>query len=616
VILSNIIPSENHPQVVLTALRALNNIAEATDLTSPDSDDADALSETLFVPRYLEALCAILASDSTATVIQEQKYVVAGLVSRLCKGTQQQNALANAGILDGLATMLASFVVARGEVVPGAEIWAQSEGLAEMIPDAASRGANLAIVLEAISAIIADSRYRTCILISSPSILAVFPYSEFSPPVRENRTAWTALEMCGLSSLRSKNPGAMDYLLPIVPVSQHKPLSSQFAQFPLGYSMSRENLASNGRSTALFKFSWDPNRSDSASSNGDGMGDEPESPLIPWLIHLVRTSEGLERVMAASVVASLFKAGFANPEREVALGITVVPILCNLIKEHDKEWGTSQESAFVSPETALNWAIAERTPAVLGRLIADSEYLQRAAYECGIMKVACKLLKDSYEPLPAQSAPRPWSPTPDRGFDRSDGVATCRVGPPGPLPVYTHKIKLRESALKLIAAMITSKDEYRKALVEQEVVPYIVESLSASPSKPKISKEKSCAEREADDQGQPNANSPYGNNPISVIIAACHVLRVLGRSVSNLRTSLEDHGVAIPVFRLLKHPDAEVQIAACGVVINLVLEFSPMREVSGCFRCVWVAFLADIDGLSSLSWKQECSRCSASMRIR
>jgi hypothetical protein len=64
-----------------------------------------------------------------------------------------------------------------------------------------------------------------------------------------------------------------------------------------------------------------------------------------------------------------------------------------------------------------------------------------------------------------------------------------------------------------------------------------------------------------------------------VLIAACKVTRSLSRSVSVLRTSLIDHGVAQPVYELLKHPSVEVQIAATEVITNLVLEMSPMRPV-------------------------------------
>jgi len=41
------------------------------------------------------------------------------------------------GVLDALATKLASFVVAEGLVIPGADILAQRDGLFEFFPSAA-----------------------------------------------------------------------------------------------------------------------------------------------------------------------------------------------------------------------------------------------------------------------------------------------------------------------------------------------------------------------------------------------------------------------------------------------------------------------------------------------
>ncbi|MGF1973958.1 hypothetical protein, partial [Staphylococcus aureus] len=71
-----------------------------------------------------------------------------------------------------------------------------------------------------------------------------------------------------------------------------------------------------------------------------------------------------------------------------------------------------------------------------------------------------------------------------------------------------------------------------------------------------------------------------GNNPPSVLETACYVIRVLSRSVGILRTTLVDHGVSVYVFRLLRHADLKVQIAATATICNLVPNFSPMREVS------------------------------------
>ncbi|KAK1254290.1 hypothetical protein MKX08_008285 [Trichoderma sp. CBMAI-0020] len=54
---------------------------------------------------------------------------------------------------------------------------------------------------------------------------------------------------------------------------------------------------------------------------------------------------------------------------------------------------------------------------------------------------------------------------------------------------------------------------------------------------------------------------------------------MLSRSISILRTTLVDHSVAMPVFKFLKHPDVDVQVAATAAICNLVLEASPVREL-------------------------------------
>ncbi|KAL2255663.1 hypothetical protein VTK26DRAFT_2926 [Humicola hyalothermophila] len=574
VVLSNVSPLDNPPQIVQTALRVLTNIAAAAQLAPTGTEYTDSLTDAVFTSGSLESLYLVLSQESEDTVVQEQKRLVMYLINRLCSEPHHQNALADSGIVDALATMLASFVVARGEVVPGAEILGQADGMLALIPPpaASSSFSLLADVLEALSTIVAGSRFRASLLLCSPAIMAVFPSTEFSPVATESKIAWDALEMSGLANIRSRSLGAVDYLLPVIPVPQPRSLSSQFSQFPpLGYSPSRDNLASSAR-ISTFKFTgWDAN-----TSGEDPDLDEPESPLIPWLIHLARSTDGLARTMAASLVTSLFKAGFANPEREQALALLLVPLLCQLMREHDKEIPKPvQQAPVVEPNVMKSWVVRQKAPEVLARLVADSETLQQAAHECGAIELVVKLLKSSYEPQAVQSAPRPWFPSLSQGMGPEESSPTCQVGPPGKVPAYSHKMKMRESALKLVAAMATLKEDYRKALADQELVSYIVESLSPSPGKPRSAKEKAAAEKAAEEESVGEVN-PYGQNPDAVIVAACHATRALARSVSVLRTALQDHGVAIPISKLLRHNNAQVQIAASSAVINLVTNCSPM----------------------------------------
>ncbi|CRK20107.1 hypothetical protein BN1708_017776, partial [Verticillium longisporum] len=137
---------------------------------------------------------------------------------------------------------------------------------------------------------------------------------------------------------------------------------------------------------------------------------------------------------------------------------------------------------------------------------------------------------------------------------------------------------MRETVLKAIGALAAGRDEYRKAFVDADIVPLIVQSLSTAPVKPSNPRDRVKPD-EADGPVPDTTTSGYGSNTLGVIIAACHAVRMHSRSVSILRTSLVDHGVSLPIFRYLKHPDVDVQIAATAAMCNLVTEVSPMREM-------------------------------------
>jgi len=605
-------PANNPPQIVLTALRTLRNITASMELAAEGANDTTGLSDSLFSSSSLAALYTILSQERADAVVQEQKRLVASLVSRLCKSPNHQNALADAGVLDALATMLASFAVARGEVIPGAEVVGKLDGLAHLIPAPAAPSADLALTLAALSAIVANSRFRSYLLLCSPAILAVFPSTEFTPAATELRAAWDALEMNGFGSIRAGDLGAMDYLLPAVPIPPSNSQSRGFSDYPpLGFSMSRGNPATSSRSST-FRFTG-VESSHPHTSGEDEETDEPESPLIPWLVHLVRSTNGLERVMAASLVTSLFKAGFAKPEREQILAVLVIPSLWHLMKEHDKEIPASaRQAAFADPDVAMDWAILERTTDVMARLVGESEILQRAVHDCGVIKMVPKLLKDSYDPQPVQFVPRPWSSKPNREAESEEIPPACRLGPPGLVPAYVHKIKMRESALKLVGAMATLSDDYRETLVEADVAPYIMESLLPDPGNPKEAREQQpSSEKMAEDNG-PGKPSAYGHNPNVVIMAACHAIRALARSSRIVRTTLRDHDAATPLNKLLRHPDAEVQVAASGAVINVVTSHSDVVGVS--FPRLQTFPRRNILIVSSVSLSKDSPRRCASMR--
>lgn len=498
-----------------------------------------------------------MASTLPDNTTQAQINLAAGLVGRLCRDETHRHALAKPnGVLDALATRLASFVVADGLVIPGAERVVKGDS-AERIPKPAPRSAKLAPILRAIGTIILDSKYSAYVLLTSPAITSVFPAIQFSPPPAM-RATWQAMERWS----GNENLSAMDYLLPAIqpPRGSRRPRQRSVEardNKPIpGTSVQGSLPQSNGR-----------------VQEGASETEEPESPLIPYLIHVSRTShDDMVRLMAVAVLVPLMKAGFAtNPVRESTVALFVVPTLVQLMREHLDKQCQNNWSHSVEDPTRESWEILERTPTLLDRLILDNETLQRAAFDCGAAETLAKLLQEAYNPA-VSTQPRMWSAQTDMTMDTDEGSASCRLGPDGVLPLLLHRIRLRESALKGIHA-VAGLDEYRKAIVELDTAPYIVESLLQYPRKPLPAKE-----RQAEKPSEV-VTPGYGENPSSVIIAACQVIRMLSRAVSVLRTALVDFGVWVPILKFMRHADVNVQIAAAGAMCNLVLEVSPMREV-------------------------------------
>lgn len=529
--------------------------------------------------------------------------------------------MASSGVLDALASKLASFVLAQGLVIPGAETVALKDGLMEFFPTSTAPNTNFPVILEAISVIIANSKFRASQLLYSPAILSIFP---LIPPeefvaMHSSRTTWNAYNLAG-SGERQSYLNAIDYLLPSIPLHLSKSSSSQASAFPpLGTSGSREQLALNSRSgPSKYNNASVPSLGDTSggetrpTSPGVAISDpeEPESPLISYLIWALRTLVDKERLMATSVLTMLYRAGLTNKGRETAIGLLVVPLLVRMLDEipnppHQKDKFSDED------ERRLDKSIKERAPSILAMLITDSEYLQKAAFDAGALGKLSKMLKVSYDPVIETSKPRHWSPNSNKNGNTGEGTDLSGFGDRGQTPLLVHKTVVRESSLKAIAALIPFKDEYRKAIVDKGMIPYIVESMSSNPGKPSPKSNDQSA-RAVSNSSETGPAQGYGINSVDVLIAACGAIRALSRSVGILRTTLIDNGVAMPVFRLLQHPDIEVQIAATATVCNLVTDVSPMRDVSGtCFSL----FNTYTNPLHRLLPKQVFSKFYVSTRI-
>ncbi|KAL9027575.1 MAG: hypothetical protein Q9196_003917 [Gyalolechia fulgens] len=301
---------------------------------------------------------------------------------------------------------------------------------------------------------------------------------------------------------------------------------------------------------------------------------EEENPLIIWLIHVARASSGLTRLMAAWIISLFHCSGLIDRRRDSSFAMLLIPLLVRQLDKQSTSTAAAQLAYDTSPLRSVNLTSQEQAPAILATLMIDNIEMQRAAVEAGAIKKLAQLLKESYTPLPVDSNAAQWTAEPslEEGSDGVDGELLA--GNPMNSTSACQVAKMRESVLLALASLASIKDEYRKKIIENGVVPFVIESLK--PFHKLSSKEGNATLGNEGRQGLPSQTE----NPVGVVLAACGATRSLSRSVNTLRTSLMDAGVAAPLFVLLKHYDVNVQVAATSVISNLVLEFSPMREVS------------------------------------
>ncbi|KAL5615282.1 hypothetical protein BROUX41_005333 [Berkeleyomyces rouxiae] len=551
----NVDLTKSHPQIVLASLRALVAIADTMRFASNTCALTNAtLSDAIFRYVHLESLRLLLLMKSTeAPHDYTQAGMVAMLLGRLTMDNKRRVHIAKSGILDALATRLASFAVAEDMAVPGAQEACRQYGIEAYYP-APEHRIKPAVILEAISNVIGNSKYLACMLIYSPAILAAFPM--ISCTLTPNATRYWS-NSTSTPSRDIETLGAMDYALPPLTVTQ------------------KNTDADAARRVTFIPASFD-GLAESENKFRSSVEVEQESPLVPFLILLCRTCEdALDRLMAIAVLAALFKAGCGTKtSREASIALLVIPVLMEIIRQY-RQLTRSSSAPYVDSETAAAWYIAETAPLVLGRLIRDSETLQKAVIDGKGIELLAHLLGAAYNPCPKATVRR-WSPNPNNE-SILDGVAlSCRLGERGQLPLMTHNIKMRENTIKAIACLAASKEEYRVSFSEQHpVVSYISESLHLFPRKPRSKDKDRCNDKSDSKRGV--YYEEYGTNSVAVIEAACHAVRVLSRSPKILRTALIDHAVHDPIYDLLQSENLNLVIAASAAMCNLVLEVSPLR---------------------------------------
>ena len=316
--------------------------------------------------------------------------------------------------------------------------------------------------------------------------------------------------------------------------------------------------------------------------------DEDQTPLVHWLIEIVRAKSGITRLMAIWLIVIFYRSHVIPQRLERGLSMLILPALAQCFEKDLKVNDAEEFQHDTGPLSNTTRTIIQRAPRILALFIAESTELQKSAADAHVIKKLSLLLKQSYDPIPAAQIRSVWKP--NEATSQNDSLEDSqysRIGPTGYHLLVLHTLQMRESALIALAAMASSEDDYRKAIIDNGVVPFVLESLKPA-DKPLAS------------QITANDDSDIKlENPTSVLIAACTAGRALSRSVSALRTSLIDAGLADPIFQLLKHSDLEVKIAASAAVINLLLEFSPMRDVSSHFPPVSIGIQQVVDQMNS-----------------
>ncbi|KAJ5417684.1 uncharacterized protein N7487_001234 [Penicillium crustosum] len=534
----------------LPILRLLNIIADRIPLQSQEQWPRDThFADLVFASANISSLRRIISQEYKNLRSQATIELAAALIGKLCTEETHKTALAESGVLDALALKIASFVVAKGFVLPGAEDRLKEPGALEDLPLPAPESAQLAPILRAVAVIIEQSKWRAEHFLSSPAIVTVFPkqVAGFAPSDIK-KGPWGSTYLSGSAVPRHLGSNPIEQLLPSVPLAHTKSSSSSANFPPLGHGGSQRRHSHSYPTP--FSLSDTP------------VPEDDENSIIPWLLCILRSENGMARLMAARLVTALFRLGLAKKHRVPMFSYLLIPILIRMLDKNVRL--PDEEGAIHDGLLSSTLRLKEEAPAVLANLVMDDQELQKHAVEANALKRLSQLLKETYNPITETSRPM-WHAEDGPVRDPESLSQECRLGPSGYSPTLCHVMRYRENILKALAALVPFKDEYRKAICEHGVVPYIIDALKPRPSDALA------------DAATPR-NTAEDGNPIPTILAACGTARMLTRSVSVLRTSLIDAGVAKPLFALLRHSDLEVQIAATAAICNLALDFSPMKE--------------------------------------
>ncbi|KAF2216266.1 hypothetical protein CERZMDRAFT_33897 [Cercospora zeae-maydis SCOH1-5] len=516
------LPGEHASRLTIATLQALKALASFWS-TTDETLEYDFWS-ALFNEESLAVFKSILLHTVKGPAAQQQVALVAEIIAALpeenCSGPK--TLFTSCGLLDTLAALLVSHAV-QNKIV-----WYRGDR--SRLPQAPP-GNWLPSVLAAIAAIIHGSSYRAHRFILAPAVRDLFLQSETD--TTEQRTMLSPRH--GFVTFNESKLPPLH--IPASKTVSHGPVSGAFPAL----RTLQNSKQGNGNAEASILVS------DIDHSNA----------VCGWLLVLTRSMRGYQRLSALRLLA-LAEIAQKTRERQRQLSLLAVPLAVQLVQVANDS--KTQDTGTEQQELKL---IREQACSVLALLIGSVKEFQIAAVEAGAIKHVCPILKKSFDNVVA--AKPMWSARPDMQPD-ANMPASCQPGsltfPPG----VGHAMRCRESALRALEAIAAKEDLHRKAIIDFGVVSCIIDSLKPLPENIPV---------EAHGRVQV---TPKDGNTTRVVLAACRAAQSMSRSVSVLRTSLIDGGIAKPLISLLNHESLTIQIAATDVCCNLLPDFSPMRE--------------------------------------
>ncbi|KAH0412521.1 ARM repeat-containing protein, partial [Aureobasidium melanogenum] len=418
-------PAAPSTSLVTASLRTLN--ALAVSWTSSPNPDPIFVSHVLN-KNTLTSFLKILRRPLPTSIEQQHIALVSTLIATCYAHCRQlRSALVHHGILDALASNLASFALVYNKN-----------------PHSNHNKLDITALLNAISTIIRDSTYRAHRLIFSDDLRRIFSHSSDSTPS-------DPLQTPALSHHKHSKPSnvlQVDTLLPKVMVPLQKSLA--FGHHALNNSR-------------LF--------SDHAATNIS-----VDSPLCVWLMYLARSQQDprcrlaalrllaiLNDALDADIDAPRYDTLTRSRERERQMALFAIPIAVKLVQDSlDTPFG--QDLSVVKEDAC----------AVLSHLIENSSELQQAALDAGAVKHVSQLLKKSFDPI---TLARPmWSADP-QALDSLPPTPSATLGPDGLAPEVMHAMRCRAGALEALAAIAEKEDVNRKAVIDSGIISNLIDSL-------------------------------------------------------------------------------------------------------------------------------------------